>query len=112
MSEWIILLACISIIAVQAPKLICAFKGEKPIRYGTYSTDARTDQCINNLWHISKLLQEGKLPGKDILCPMSKKPYVVTTIEEDVAVCCPNPELHRLKEIRVTKKNPIAEVRK
>lgn len=105
---WIILCACISIIAIQVPKLISVFtKGEKPIRYGTYSTDAQTDQCINNLWNISKLLQQGKLPGKDIVCPVSKNPYVITTIEGDVVVSCANPKLHGLKEIRVSEKDPI-----
>jgi len=74
---WIVLCVCISIIAIRAPKLISAFKKEgKPIRYGTYSTDAQTDLCIKNLWQISKMLIEGKLPEKDIVCPVSKKPYV------------------------------------
>ena len=107
---WITLFACISIIAIQVPKLISAFKEDKPIRYGTSSTDAQTDQCIKNLWRISKLLQEGKLPGKDIVCPVSKKPYVVTTIEGEVVVRCANPELHGLKEIRVSEKNPMPEL--
>jgi len=102
---WIIVFVCISIIAIQVPKLISAFKGEKPIRYGTYSTDAQTDQCIKNLWHISKLLQEGKLPGKDLVCPVNKKPYVMTNIEGDVVVRCANPEFHGFKEIRVSEKD-------
>jgi len=105
---WIILCVCILIIAIQAPKLISALtKEEKPIRYGTYSTDAQTDQCINNLWHISKLLQQGKLPGKDIVCPVSKKPYVVTTIEGDTVVRCANPRFHGFKEIRVSENDPM-----
>ncbi|MBW2038435.1 MAG: hypothetical protein JRI46_02390 [Deltaproteobacteria bacterium] len=108
--QWIIFLACISIIAIQSPKLISAFKEGKPLRHGTYSTDAQTDQCIKNLWHISKLLQEGKLPGRDMVCPVSKKPYVVKKIKGDTVVSCPNPELHGVKEIRVSKKYPIPEV--
>lgn len=104
---WIILFACISIIVIKGPKLISAFKEDKPIRYGTYSTDARTDQCINNLWHISKLLQQGKLPGKDIVCPVSKNQYVVTAIEGDTVVRCANPELHGLKGIRVSEKGSV-----
>lgn len=109
---WIALLVCISIIAIQVPKLISAFtKEEKPIRYGTYSTDAQTDQCINNLWSISKVLQEGKLPGKDIVCPASKKPYVMETIAGDIVVRCGNPELHGLKEMRVSKRSPRPEIK-
>ncbi len=104
---WIALLVCISIIAIQVPKLISAFEEEKPIRYGTYSTGAQTDQCIKNLWHISKVLQEGKFPGKDIVCPVSKKPYVMTNMGGDGMVRCANPQLHGFKEIRVSEKDPM-----
>jgi len=108
---WIVLCVCISIIAIRAPKLISAFTQEpKPIRYGTYSTDAQTDQCIKNLWQISKVLQEGKLPGKDIACPVSKKPYVVDAMGGDIAVRCANPGLHGFKEIRVSKRFPRPEI--
>ncbi len=110
--RWIILLACLSVIAIQVPKLFSAFKKVKPIRSGTYSTDKQTDQCIKNLWHISKLLQEGKFPEVDLVCPVSKKPYVVTNIEGDIVVRCPNPELHGFKEIRVSKSSPCPEIRK
>jgi len=109
---WIILFVCIFIIAIHVPKLISAFtKEEKSIRYGTYSTDAQTDQCINNLWQISKVLQEGKLPGKDVVCPASKKPYVMETIAGDIVVRCGNPELHGLKEMRVSKRSPRPEIK-
>ena len=109
-SQLVIIAACIAIIAIQVPRLMSTFEEEKPIRYGTYSTDSRTDQCIKNLWHISKLLQEGKLPGKDIVCPASQKPYVVTEIEGDVVVRSPNPQLYGFKEIRVSKNKPAPEV--
>lgn len=109
-SQLVIIAACIAIIAIQVPKLMSTFEEEKPIRYGTYSTDAQTDQCIKNLWRISKLLQEGKLPGKDIVCPASKKPYVVTETERDVVVRSPNPQLYGFKEIRVSKNRPVPEL--
>ena len=110
--QWTILLVGISIITIQAPKLISVFKKDKPIRYGIYSTDAQTDQCIKNLWHISKLLQEGKLPGKDITCPAGNNPYMMRTIEGETVVRCPNPELHGFVEMRVSNKALVPEVRK
>jgi len=108
--QWVILAACIAIIAIQVPGLMSTFEEKKPIRYGTYSTDARTDQCIKNLWHISRLLQEGKLPGKDILCPASQKPFVVTETEVDTVVRSPKPEVYGFKEIRVSKNKPVPEL--
>ena len=109
-SQLVIIAACIAIIAIQVPRLMSTLEEEKPIRYGTYSTDAQTDQCIRNLWRISKLLQEGKLPGKDIVCPASKKPYVMTETGGDIVVRSPNPQLYGFKEIRVSKNKPVPEL--
>lgn len=107
---WIILCVSVVIIAIQAPKLISAFEEEQPVRRGTYTTDARTDQCIRNLWRISKLLQEGKMPGEKIVCPVSKKPYVVTRTKKDTVACCPNPHMHGFSKVQVSKNNPIPEL--
>lgn len=109
-SQWSVLVICLCIMAFQIPNLILVFKEKKPIRHGTYRTNDQTDQCIRNLWHIVKMLQEGKLPGKDILCPASNKPYVVMKTKEDVVVRSPNPELYGFKEIRVSKKRPVPEL--
>jgi len=111
-ARWVILGFCVCMIALQAPELISSFKETKPIRYGTYVTDAQTDQCIKNLWHISRLLQEGKLPGKDLVCPASKKPYVVTKIKGDVTVSCPSPGLHGVRGIQISIESPAPEVKK
>lgn len=110
LSELLFIGVCIAIITTQIPRFIGIFEEEKPIRHGTYSTDTQTDQCIKNLWHISKLLQEGKLPGNDIVCPASKKPYVVTETEGNVVVSSPSPELYGFKEIRVSKNKPVPEL--
>ena len=108
--QWVILAACITVIAIQVPGFMSAFEKDKPIRYGTYATDAQTDQCIKNLWQVSKLLQEGKLPGKDILCPASQEPYEVTETGEDTVVRSPKPELYGFREIRVSKNKPVPEL--
>ncbi|MCD4676861.1 MAG: hypothetical protein K8S18_12840 [Desulfobacula sp.] len=105
-------LICIIIIVIQTPKIISAVKEDKPVRNGTYETDIQTDECIKNLWQISKLLQERKLPGKTIVCPASKKIYVVTRTGNNRVVSCPDPELHGLKTIRVSKASPCPEIRK
>ena len=111
-SQLIIILAGLAIIAFQTPRLISAVKGDRPLRQGTYATDAQTDQCIKNLWHISKLLQEGKAPEKDMVCPLSKRPYEIRGVGADVWVRCPDPALHGFKEIRVSKRRPVPEISK
>ncbi len=108
--QCIILIFCISIIATQVPALFSVFKEEKPVEYVPYTSDFKTDQCVDNLWYISKLLQQGELPGKDLVCPMTGESYLVTTAEDDVVVCCPNPDKHGFKKICVSKKNPMPEV--
>ncbi|MCJ7663429.1 MAG: hypothetical protein MUO24_04240 [Desulfobacterales bacterium] len=108
-----IILVAVTIMALQTPRLISAVKGgDRPLKQGTYATDAQADQCIKNLWHIARLIQEGKAPGKDMVCPISKKPYEIKNIGEDITVSCPNPELHGFKEIRVTKRRPVPEISK
>jgi hypothetical protein len=110
-SRWIILIVCIGITIFQMPKLIAALsEEEKPLRHGTFDTDEQTDQCIRNLWQISKILQEGNMPGDDIICPASQKPFVVVKTKEDVIVRSPNPELYGFKDIRVSKKSPVPEI--
>jgi hypothetical protein len=107
-----IILVAIAIMALQTPRIIAAVKGDRPLRQGTFATDAQTDQCIANLWHSARLIQEGKAPGKDMVCPISKKPYEIKNIGEDIVVSCPNPELHGFKKIQVNKRHPVPEISK
>lgn len=100
----------VAVMALQAPRLIAALKEGQPLRYGAYATDAQTGQCIKNLWHISRVLQDGKTPPTDMVCPVSKKPYKIRDTGEDVVVSCPNPELHGFQSIEVSKRRPIPEV--
>ncbi len=106
-----VLLVCIAAIAVQLPGMIDAFKEKQPIRQGTYQTSAKTDQCINNLWQISRLLQDGKKPGMDIVCPASGTPYLIFEKDGDIVAQCPNPDLHGFTEMRVSKDAPRPEVK-
>jgi hypothetical protein len=108
-----IILAGLTIMALQTPRFIAAFKKEgQPLRQGTYATDVQTDQCIKNLWHISRTLQDGKVPPPGMVCPVSTKPYEIIVTGDDVVVSCPNPELHGLKKIQVSKKHPVPEISK
>ena len=108
--QWAIVVMGLMLIAIRMSDITASFKEEKPLRDGTYETDAKTDQCIKNLWKMARLLQEGKMPEKDILCPASKKPYVVIKEEGDIVVRSPHPELYGFKEIRVSKERPVPEL--
>ncbi|RKX58945.1 MAG: hypothetical protein DRP37_07265 [Thermodesulfobacteriota bacterium] len=108
--QWIILIFCIFLITTQVPALFSVFKEEKYVESAPYTSNSQTDQCVDNLWYISKLLQQGKSLGKDMVCPMTGKPYLVTTTEDDVVVCCPNPEKHGFKKICISKKDPMPEI--
>lgn len=108
----IILITSVCIIGIQAPNLGSVISKQKPIRNGTYKTDGKTDKCIKNLWHISSLLQEDRLPEKNIVCPVSKKPYAIRNLDADIVVSCPNPELHGFKEIQVAKLSPCPKLTK
>jgi hypothetical protein len=109
-AQWGMILVCLTVLALQVPRATSGFKEDKPIRKGTYATDEPTDRCIANLWRAAKVLQEGKTPGPELVCPESGKPYAVGTVGEDPTVRCPNPERHRVKEIRASRKRPVPEV--
>jgi len=110
-SLWVVLLACVTVIGFQTPQLIASLIQEKkPHRHGTFATDARTDACIQNLWKISALLQQGQLPDKSLLCPASSKPFTVTVLEDDIVVSSPDPAKYGFRAIQVSKKKPVPEL--
>lgn len=109
--QWMLIVISLIIIVIQIPDLISVVNREaKPIRNGTYATDALTDQCITNLWKISGLLQKGYLPGDEILCPASQQPYLVTETADDVIVKSPNSKLYGFSEMRVSRMKPVPEL--
>jgi hypothetical protein len=108
--QWGIVVIGLCVLAYQAADLINVLNDKKPIRKGTYNTDEKTDDCIRNLLEVAKLLQQGNLPGDDLVCPASQKAFLITEENEDVVARSPNPELYGFKEIRVSKKKPIPEL--
>ena len=79
----------------------------KPLRLGVSATDALTDKCIENLWRLSKNLQEGKLPNILPLCPASSRQYIVTEFADDTVISCPSPGAHGLEKLTVSLSSPI-----
>jgi len=108
----LIMFACVCLIIIRLPKVIAVLKAKQPLRQGTYATDAQAGKCIGNLWHIAKLLQEGKLPGNDLSCPASGKLYTIVKVGEDTVARCPNPQLHGSGELSVSRLSPCPQVKK
>ena len=110
LAQWAMIGVGLAIMGFQAPRVMSWLNGERPVRIGTYETDGPTDQCIANLWRVMKLIQEGQMPGQDLVCPESRRPYVVSRVGSDIMARCPNPEKHGFKEIRASKARPVPEV--
>ena len=108
--QWGMLALCLGIMAFRAPDLIRAPQEDKPLRYGTYQTDDKTDACIRALWQAAKLLQEGRMPGKDLVCPASQQPFIIERTDDDVVARSPRPQLYGFRDIRVSVKRPVPEL--
>jgi hypothetical protein len=107
----IFVILSMGIIAYQTPKLLSAFKNPKPVRMGTYETDETTDRCIRNLWQQAYLMQQERPDdARYIVCPATGRPYVFKR-GPNQEVHCPNPDRHGFRDIVVTKKNPVPELR-
>ncbi len=108
---WGLLGVCVAATGWQLPAAVSSIKaGHKPLRVGTYHTDAGTDACIVNLWIVSRLLQEGKPPAGSVVCPVSDLAYVPRTVADDRVYDCPQPGRHGLRSLRVSRRKPVPEV--
>jgi|WetSurMetagenome_2_1015567.scaffolds.fasta_scaffold760924_1 uncharacterized protein YbaR (Trm112 family) len=108
----LVLIACLGFLVYQSPRLLASFQEPKPVRMGTYGTDATTDKCIKNLWQLAYELQQGKKGvGQTMVCPASGKPYTIIP-GANPEIHCPNPGSHGFRSIAVTKKNPVPELNK
>lgn len=109
--QWTVIAVCLGIIGYQIPQIADALNpNAKPLRRGTTATDAITDQCIADLWKVSRRLQEGKSVGKDRVCPASNLPFEIVRTGDDLIVRTPRPDLYGFKDIRVSKKRPVPEL--
>lgn len=108
----IVLVTCLGFIGYQSPRLLASFKEPKPVRMGTYATDATTDKCIKNLWQLAYELQQDKEGvGHGMVCPASGKTYAISR-GPNTEIHCPNPGSHGFRDIVITKKNPVPELNK
>ncbi len=95
------------VLGIRAWSIAPLLKPARPLRHGTFETDTVTDRCIQELWKLSRQLQDGKLPSPMPLCPLSRKSYKVTEGDNDTLVACPNPGEHGLTRLSISRKRPI-----
>lgn len=104
----LVILICLIFIGIQAPYLYSiSQEAKKPARTGNYVTDAKTDQCIHNLWLISSQLQRKQSYEHNPVCPLSKSAYVFSTEDEITTARCPNPRNHGFSSILVSNEKPM-----
>jgi hypothetical protein len=108
----LVLVLCLGIIVYQMPRLLASLQAPKPIRMGSYVTDEVADKCLKNLWQLAFELQQGKRgAGPALVCPASGKPYVISP-KANPEIHCPNPGSHGFRDILVSKRNPVPELKK
>lgn len=83
----VLTLSC-AYIWVSLPAARAAISKVRPLRYGTYSTDRKTDDCIKNLWGLAA----GTLDAAAAVCPTSGARYT----RSGGSFSCPSPEKHGL----------------
>jgi len=101
-----VLAVTILILLVRIYTIAPMFEAPKPLRQGVKVTDALTDKCIEQLWKLSRNLQDGKLPNILPLCPKSSKQYIVTELTDDTIISCPTPSEHGLAQLIVSLSSP------
>ncbi len=88
-----IIIAALLLMYKRYPEVSAALTPQRILRYGTYETDAKTDECISNIW---KLMGNKKLK---LHCPVSGKEYIIDGDE----IYCPDASVHGFKKIYSSK---------
>jgi hypothetical protein len=97
----------ILILLIRIYTIAPLLQAPKPIRQGVTATDSLTDECIEQLWRLSKNLQDGKKLNLLLLCPRSSRQYIITELTDDTIISCPTPEEHGLAKLTVSRRSPI-----
>lgn len=109
-ARWMVIVVCLGACVYFFMNAREVFAAEKPIRNGSYNTDATTDTCIRNLWKAAALLQSKKEIPKTLICPACKKAYIVIKEGDVTTVSCPDPAKHGCSALVVNSKTIVPEV--
>ena len=79
----------------------------KPLRRGVTATNSLTDKCIEQMWRLSRDLQENNMQPLLPICPKSARQYIVRELTDDTIISCPTPEEHGLAQLTVSLNSPV-----
>jgi hypothetical protein len=92
--------------------MLITYSEQRPQGFETPQMSKDAILCLTTLSEVSKFLTEGQLPPDTIVCPVSGKPYRIEIVGGVTTAYCPNPEIHNVKNLWVSRENPIPEVEK
>ena len=105
-----VLIAGLVIIGMSAGNFISALEPDRPQYRGAKDLDSVSEACIENLWKITRLIQDGALQWPKMNCPATGQPYRIVHKSGDTEVSCPSPGKHNVSRMWVSRKSPVPEV--
>ena len=110
---WFVAAVSVAVLLLQLPMLRGSFASKPSLHAGVAVDDSGAERCIDTLWEISALVQQGepaetlrRLPFDE---PVTHARYAITNEEGGIVVACPNPQAHGLTRLRVTENAAMPE---
>src|SRR5262245_49248179 len=93
-TPWIVVGVSVLVMLAQIPSLRASLAEKPSIHNGVVDVDPETEACIDTLWAMSALVQEGesadaiaRLPFTE---PVTRKAYRMMRENDQIAIECPN----------------------
>ncbi len=110
---WFVAAVSVVVLLIQLPMLRASFASKASLHAGVAVDDPSAEKCIDTLWEISALVQQGEsaeaLRRLAFDEPVTHARYAITNEDGGVVVACPNPQAHGLTRLRVTEDAPMPE---
>lgn len=104
----VIVLVCCVAIAFQ---IFRSFSGQGALTPQQIIAEDRTrnqiEACMLVFWEIAEVLAAGRTPGENLRCEETGLAMNVVTVDGDLRISHPRPDLLGLTDIYVTRSNPI-----
>lgn len=112
-TPWVVAAVSVVVVLVQLPMLHASFASRPSLHAGVAVDDPETEKCIDTLWAISALVQQGEsveaLERLAFSEPVTHAHYAIAHEDGGMVVACPNPQAHGLTRLRITEDAPMPE---